>query len=389
MRLFRALIVLILIITSSFFGSTAAAQDQNPVFEVEAQAAVLLDFASNQILYSQNGRAEHVPASLVKIMTMYVAQDQISRGRVKLEDTTTVGETPWRQTGSKMFLEPGEVVTIEQLLKGIAVVSGNDACVALAEALAGSESLYVQWMNDKAAALGLELKFVDVHGLSSENSITAEDAARLVWFYLKEHPQAVEYHQQLSFAYQPRSSKSPIVQNNRNGLLHSFEGADGLKTGHLEAAGYNLIGTAVQNNRRLIAVVLGAASEGAREREAAKLLTYGYRNFDLINISPLLEERSAAVLKGRRRTVPLAVKEALIAVPKGVEQDVKVGIQTRRLEAPVQKGAQVGMLSIFVKDELLKEVPLLAAEEVPRGNIWRIFWDSVISFFQNLIRKRR
>ncbi|NMA62092.1 MAG: D-alanyl-D-alanine carboxypeptidase [Firmicutes bacterium] len=386
MKRFQIGLILILVFILSF-STLGFAQLAQP-FEVEATSALLLDFESGQVLFSQNGQSPHVPASLVKIMTMYVAFDQIAMGKISLDDTTRVSERPWRMTGSKMFLEPNEVVTIDQLLTGIAVVSGNDACVALAEALAGSEALYVQWMNEKAESLGLDLYFVDVHGLSDENKITAEAIAYLVQNYLRDYPEAIKYHQQESFSYQPRSSKTPIVQPNRNGLLRSFEGADGLKTGHLQVAGYNLVGTAVQNNRRLISVVLGATSEASRERETAKLLNYGYRSFDLVNISRLLEDKTTKVYKGKQKGVGMYITEPIITVPKGVQKSVSVSIQTKNLEAPVLKGTQVGVLSIFLGEELTKQVPLLASEEVPRGNLWRVMWDSVILFFQDLIKKR-
>ncbi len=388
MKPFRLKLTIIIGLLLIFSGLAAAESSPAPSFEVEAEAAVLLDFSSGQILYSQNAGAEHVPASLGKIMTMYIALDQISAGRAALADTVTVGEGPWRMAGSKMFLEPGETVSLGQLLQGVAVVSGNDACLALAEALAGTEALYVQWMNDKARALGLNLQFVDVHGLSAENRVTAEDIALLVRSYLREHPEAIDYHQQPSFSYHPRSSKNPIVQNNRNGLLRTYEGADGLKTGHLEAAGYNLVGTASRGGRRLIAVVLGAASEAAREREAAKLLDFGYRGVDLVDISRLLEDTSVKVYKGRRREVAVKIAEPLISVPKGIEKDVRVGIQTQEMEAPLAKGAEVGTLTIFIGEEVVKQVPLAAAEEIPRGNLWRVLWDSIILFFQNLVRRR-
>lgn len=367
--------------------SFALAQ-QAPALDISSQAAVLLDFQSGQVLYSKNGQEPRVPASLVKIMTMYVALDQVKAGRISLNDTVVVSERAWRMIGSRMFLEPNEVVTIEQLLLGIAVVSGNDACVALAEGIAGSEAAFVQLMNDKARSLNLPLHFVDVHGLSPDNEVTAEAVALLVRAYLAEHPEAVRFHQELSFSYQPRSSRNPIVQYNRNGLLRTFEGADGLKTGHLEAAGYNLVATAVQNNRRLIAVVLGADSEAKREQEAAALLTYGYRNFDLVNIAPLLSDKTTRVFKGEQSQVGLMVQEPIIAVPKRVGTTVSVGIQAKEVEAPVQKGDQVGVLSIYLQDELVKQVPLLAAEEVERGSWFKIMWDNLARFLRDLIRRR-
>ena len=386
MKFLHTGLILIMVFLICFSGISLA-QAVQP-FELEARSAVLLDHESGQILFSQNAQTPHVPASLVKIMTMYVAFDQINAGRINLGDTTTVSERAWRMTGSRMFLEPNEVVTIEQLLTGIAVVSGNDACVALAEALAGTEAVYVQWMNEKANELGLNLHFVDVHGLSAENLITAEGIASLVRSYLKSYPEAIQYHQQMSFSYQPRSSKTPIVQANRNGLLRTYDGADGLKTGHLQSAGYNLVGTAVQNNRRLIGVVLGASSESKREQEMATLLNYGYRNFDLVNISRLLEDKTTRVIKGRQSQVGMIISEPIVAVPKGIEKSVSVAIQTKDLEAPVQKGAQVGVLSIYVQEQLVKQVPLLAANEVERGSWLKILWDNITRFFSDLIRKR-
>lgn len=379
-------LILIMFLLLAFFDTTLA--QQVLPFEVEANSAVLMDFESGQILFSQNGEVSHVPASLVKIMTMYVAFDEISSGRANLQDTTTVSEAAWRMTGSKMFLEPREVVTLEQLITGIAVVSGNDACVALAEALAGSEEMFVARMNDKAKSLNLDLHFVDVHGLSPENRITAEGIAVLVQHYLREHPEAIEYHKQLSFSYQPRSSRQPIVQTNRNGLLRSYEGADGLKTGHLQTAGFNLVGTAVQNNRRLIGVILGAPSEAKREQEMTTLLNHGYRNFDLVNISRLLEDKTARVHKGKQSQVGMTIAEPIITVPKGIEKSVSVGIQAKELEAPVDAGSQVGVLSIYVEGQLTKQVPLLASEDVARGSWYQVMWDTIKRFFQDLIRRK-
>lgn len=381
----KALIVYLILLF--VFPQTTLAQ-QAPALDVSAPVAVLMDFQSGQILFSKNGQEPRVPASLVKIMTMYVAMDQIKAGLVSLDDTVVVSENAWRMIGSRMFLEPQEVVTIEQLLLGISVVSGNDACVALAEGIAGSEAAFVQMMNEKARALGLPLKFTDVHGLSESNEITAEGIARLVRAYLTDHPEAIRFHRELTFSYQPRSSKTPIVQYNRNGLLRTYEGADGMKTGHLQAAGFNLVATAVQNNRRLIAVVLGAENETKREQDAAALLNYGYRNFDLVNIAPLISEKTARVFKGKQSEVHVTVAEPIISVPKGVGATVSVGIQTREVEAPVSQGSEVGVLSIYLQGELVKQVPLLAAEEVERGSWVKILWDNLVMFLRDLIRKR-
>lgn len=376
--------VLVFFVLIFIFSGIASAS-----FAIDAVQAVLLDYDSGQILFSQNGDKEHVPASLVKVMTIYVALDLIAQGRAALEDTTTITEDAWRMVGSRMFLEPGEVVSLEELLYGVAVVSGNDACVALAQALAGSQELYVEWMNEKAQALDLDLLFTDVHGLADTNCITAEDMAFLVRSYLKDHPEALSYHREPFFAYQPRSAKSPIQQSNRNGLLRTFEGADGLKTGHLQSAGYNLVGTALQNNRRLISVILGAESESRREEETAKLLSYGFRSFDLMDISRFLQDRHITVYKGRQRKVSLAAAEPFVTLPAGIGEGVSVSIQAKHVEAPIKKGAEVGVFKVLLDGEVIKEAPLLAGEDVARGGFFRVAWDSLVLFFKELFKKQR
>lgn len=380
------LLISIFLIVTLITVPTAAAQDAPP-FDVDAAAAVLLDYDSGQILYSKNGSEERIPASLVKVMTMFIAMDHLKSGRISLQDTTRVSENAWRMTGSQMFLEVGETVTIEQLLYGIAVVSGNDACVALAEALAGSTEVFVQWMNQKAAELGLSMRFVDVHGLSEENRMTPKDMAYLTRAYIRTHPEALVYHKERSFAYQPRSQKQPIVQYNRNGLLTSFEGADGLKTGHLSAAGYNLVATAKQGERRLIAVVMGGKSERGREAVAAELLNYGFRSFDLVDTRKLTAETAVKVYKGKQRTVKVVAEEPLITVPQGTATGLEVSVQLKNMTAPVAKGENVGALTVWYEGEVIKQTPLVAAEEVPVGGFWRVFWDSIVLFMRNLVRR--
>ena len=364
----------------------AALAQQASAPEISAQAAVLLDFQSGQILYSKDGQKAHVPASLVKIMTMYVALDQVKAGRVSLSDTVVVSES----------LEHDRLADVPGTKRGRHCRTAahrnrgrfGQRRLPLGGGIAGAEAAYVQLMNAKAEALGLPMRFVDVHGLSDQNSVTAEAVARLARAYLIDHPEAIRFHQQVSFSYQPRSAKTPIVQYNRNGLLRSYEGADGLKTGQLEAAGYNLVATAVQNNRRLIAVILGSDSETKREQEAAALLNYGYRGYDLVNLAPLLEGKTARVFKGKQSQVGLMVEEPVISVPKGVGATMSVAIQTKDLEAPVQKGTEVGVLSIYLQEQLVKQVPLLAGEDVARGNLFKVLWDNVSWFLRNLIRRR-
>jgi len=304
-----------------------------------------------------------------------------------LDSIVTVSENAWRMGGSQMFLEVGDQVKIEDLLFGIATVSGNDACVAIDEALAGTEDLFVQWMNDKARSLGLNLHFVDVHGLSDANQITALDFALLVSHYLHDHPQALRYHSQRSFSYKPRSSANPIVQSNRNGLLKSYEGADGLKTGYLSKAGYNLVATAERDGRRLIAVVLGADSETRREQEATKILDYGFRSFELVKTEQLLDVSQARVYKGRAKNVSLTTGDASVTVLRGKQAQLQVETQIDSLEAPIKAGDQVGKMKVYLGEELLKEVSIVAENTVERGSWFTVLIDSIVLFFKSLFKQ--
>lgn len=379
---FKIVGLLLLSIVLTF--GTVSAQD----FSIEAEIGLLYDFDSQQILFSQNGDQEWIPASLVKIMTMYIAMDRISEGDIALTDTIVVSEKSWQMGGSQMFLEVGDEVIVEDLLYGIAVVSGNDACVSIAEALAGSEQLFVKWMNDKAAELGLQgTTFTDVHGLSENNRITASDAAVLVNNYLHDHIDVLKYHSARSFGYQPRSSKQPIIQPNRNGLLLSYDGADGLKTGFLSKAGYNLIATAQQNDRRLVAIVLGAQSESKREAEAIKLLNYGFRSFETISTKGLVgEENQVRVYKGQQKNVGISPALENITVPRGSRNNITSRIQYESsLQAPLAAGDQVGELIILEGEKTIKRVPLLATESIERGNLFRVIVDAIIMFFSQLI----
>ncbi|HOB08405.1 MAG: D-alanyl-D-alanine carboxypeptidase family protein [Limnochordia bacterium] len=378
----RSRFVTLLIAVFLSIGCFSPVLAQN--FAVDAEIGLLYDFDSEQVLFAQDADKPWTPASLVKVMTLFVAFDRIKSENIDLNSQVTVSERAWQMGGSQMFLEVGDKVTFDDLLRGIAVVSGNDACVAIAEALAGTEELYVQWMNSKAEELGLNLHFVDVHGLSDANQITALDFAKLVKAYLTDHPQALEYHSQLSFSYQPRSSRNPIVQANRNGLLKSYEGADGLKTGHLSSAGYNLVATAERDGRRLVAVILGATSEAKREQEAAKALDYGFRSFESVSVDQLLPQTQARVYKGRSDYVALTTDGARVTVLKGSRDKLSVDAKIEVLQAPIAIGEKVGTLTVYLNGEVLKEAPLFAAGSVERGNWFTILVDSIVLFFKKL-----
>ncbi len=377
LRLFSALVLLLIILPLA--GGVSA---QN--FAVDAGVGLLYDFESQQVLFHQNADEEWIPASLVKVMTMYVAFDRIAIENLSFDSEITVSEKAWRMGGSQMFLEVGDRVTLDQLLYGIAVVSGNDACVAIAEALAGTEELFVQWMNNKSEELGLDLHFVDVHGLSENNSINARDFAILVKNYLEDYPEALAYHSALSFGYQPRSSSTPIFQSNRNGLLRTYDGTDGLKTGYLGKAGYNLVVTAQREDRRLIAIVLGADSESKREQEVIKLLDYGFRSFETVSANQLLPSDSERIYKGRSDYVALTTNDASVTVLRGNSNRLSAEINVDRVEAPIEAGEEIGTLTIYYDGEVEKEIPLFAAETVERGSWFTVLVDSFVLFFKKI-----
>jgi D-alanyl-D-alanine carboxypeptidase (penicillin-binding protein 5/6) len=245
-----------------------------------AKAAVLMDALTGQILYEQNPQLKLGPASFVKILTLYLVFDALRAGQLKMDDMVTVSERAWRIQGSKMFIKVGDRVKVEDLLKGIAVSSGNDACIAIAEHIAGTEDVFVSKMNEKALSLGLkESRFVNSHGMPAEGQMTtAMDMAILAKRYMADHPEAMPLHSTAEFEY------NKIKQGNRNTLLNKG-GVDGLKTGHIEESGYHLLATAKRDNQRMIAVVMGCDKMSTRAREALKLLEHGFRNFSTVEAS--------------------------------------------------------------------------------------------------------
>jgi len=272
---FLARFVFLIVLTSTVLTGSWSGALGEVRFQVNAKSAALFDCNTKQFLLEQNGDEKIEPASFTKLMTLYLAQDGLKDGIITLDDQVLVSRKAWTTGGSKMFIEVGKRVRLEDLLKGIAVVSGNDACVALGEHLAGKEEVFVEEMNRKAEKLGLvNTVFKTPHGLSAEGQFTtAHDMALLADHYIKDYPHVLNIHSIIEFTY------NNITQPNRNRLLKLDAGVDGLKTGHVETAGYHLIATAQKEARRFIAVVMGAASWDDRENEVLRLLNYGSRNF--------------------------------------------------------------------------------------------------------------
>jgi len=341
------------------------------LFYVKAKSAALFDFNTEQFLLEQNAEEKIEPASFTKLMTLYLVQDALKDGIIALDDQVPVSRKAWGTEGSRMFIEAGKKVLLEDLLKGIAVASGNDACVAVAEYIAGKEEVFVDEMNRKVRDLGLKnTVFKNSHGLPAEGQYTtAHDMALLAYHYIKDYPQVISLHSITEFTY------NNITQSNRNRLLRMDVGVDGLKTGHVKSAGYHLIATAKREGRRLIAVVMGAKSWEDRENEALRLLNYGFRNFVIKKVLKKGEViKSVPVKEGKYDTVDLIAQEGVtLSVPRRDKDSLKlIEVISSQIIAPVSKGEVLGKVVVKIGDKTIREVNLLAKDSVPKG--WQAYW---------------
>lgn len=360
-RVLFFMVVFFVVLTAD--GMTGVCQEN---FPVNAKAAALLDFNSGQFLLEKNADEKIEPASFTKVMTLYVVQDGLKSGAIKLKDMVTISERAWSMGGSQMYLKVGTQEPLDVLLKGIVVVSANDACVAVAEHMSGKVEVFVEEMNRKARELGLtNTTFVNVHGLPADGQVTsARDMAILASHYIKDYPQVLNLHSMQEFTY------NNITQRNRNGLLKMNVGVDGLKTGYIKTSGYHLLATAQREGRRLIAVVMGAEKPKIREAEALNLLNYGFRNFILIEV---LKKGGAVktipVKGGKFDTVELIAQDSvIITVPVREKESVKTTESIpAQIAAPIKKGAVVGKVTVEVGGKQTRQVNVLAKNDVPRG----------------------
>lgn len=359
---------------------------------VQAKAALLVDAATGQVLFSQNADEPIPPASLAKIMTLDLVFHELEAKRLTLDQKVTVSEAAWRlsvQAGrggpSAMFLGLGEQVTIKDLIRGVAVASGNDASTVLAEAVAGSEEAFVRRMNEHAREIGMKnSRFSSSHGLpGGEQYVTARDMATLALHVLREHPEILDYTREKYFRW-----KNFAPQPNYNTLVFRDGRVDGLKTGHTAEAGYHLVATSRDGDRRLVSVVLAAGSNEQRVRESQRLLDYGFNQFTNVTV-PFGEggRRRLPVFKGATREVEVVpAAPPVVTVPKDAAGKVKVEEQLDQpLVAPLPKGAPVGTLVIRGPDgKELRRVALVTATEVPRGGFFRVLIDNLRLLLRNL-----
>ncbi len=332
----------------------------------DAQSAVLMDPRSGQILFEQNPNTRIPPASFAKILTLYLALDAIRAGQLKMEDMVTVSEKAWRMQGSKMFVKVGERVKVEDLLKGIAISSGNDACVALAEHLAGSEEAFVSKMNEKARLIGMkDSQFKNSHGMPAEGQYTtAMDMVLLARRYIQDHPEALAYHSTTEYEY------NKIRQYNRNTLLLKNIGVDGLKTGHVEEAGFHLLATAKRDGQRLIAAVMGCDKMRKRAQEAQALLEYGFKNFSTVEaVKKGAPFGPVRVKRGKESKIALiAAEDGWVTVSKGKESQISVTPELPQVvTAPIQKNQIIAKALIQNEGKVLREVNLVAPVDVGKS----------------------
>jgi D-alanyl-D-alanine carboxypeptidase (penicillin-binding protein 5/6) len=348
----------------------AAAAVSPPPFELKARAAVLMNALSGQILFEQNPEMRIAPASLAKLMTLYIALDAISNRHASLTDDVRISEQSWRTGGSKMFVEVGKTIPLATLLQGIAVVSGNDACAAVAEYIAGSEEAFVDKMNRKAAELGLNnTAFRDSNGLTDENQYTtARDLARLACSYIKDHPEGLKLHSTKEMNY------GGITQRNRNGLLWLDGSIDGLKTGYISSAGYHLIATACRDGDRYIAVVLGAGNHTDRENAALKLLNYGFKNFTtqqaVVANMPLAK---TSVWKGVSNEVAIGVLQTVfLTTMRDSKHELKIENDCpAKVFAPISLHQALGQARVIVDGSELARLPVVALEAVEKAGFFK------------------
>ena len=369
------------------YVATQAVAAVPPAPKLPADAYFLMDATTGQVLVDHNGDLSLPPASLTKIMTSYVLAEEVDAGRASLDDMIKVSRNAWSQNpafrgSSLMWIEPGKPVSLADLERGVVISSGNDASVAVAEHLAGTESSFVDVMNQLGAELGLDnTVYRNPHGLPHpEHRTTARDLATLSVALINGHPEHYKIYKEQSFTY------NGIKQYNRNSLLRSDASVDGLKTGYTSEAGYGLVASAQREDMRLVSVVLGSASKRTRASENSSLLNYGFRFFQ--NLRPLSAEVTLVeprVWKGATESLHAGVLESVVlTVPRErTTADINLKVNDQ-LEAPLSRGDVIGNVQVVRGGEVLFETPLLVLEDVPSAGFFKRLMDALILWFQNL-----
>ena len=347
---------------------------------IAAKSYLLTDFYSNQVLVGQNIDERIEPASLTKLMTAYLTFAALKQKQISLEQTLPVSTRAWRAEGSRMFIEPGKPVKVDELIHGMVVQSGNDACIALAEGIAGSEEAFTQMMNSQAQHLGMKnTHFMNSTGLPHpQHYSTAHDLSLLAAAIIRDFPEYYPLYSIKEYKY------NNILQVNRNRLLWTDPHVDGMKTGYTENSGYCLISTAKRGSRRLIAVALGTASDSARAIESQKLLNYGFQFYDTLHLYAKGQAVTTfAVWKGAENSVKAGFAEDVyLSIPKGQSKRLNAAMESRQpLIAPISAGQKVGVIKLTLDAKPVAEYPVIALENIELANILGRGWDSLRLLF--------
>lgn len=371
------------LLTCSLFLSLAhAASAPVPIPPtLDAKSYILIDFDSGKVLVERNADERIAPASITKIMTAYLVYKSLAEGQINLEDEVSVSEKAWRMEGSRMFIEVGKHVKVSDLLMGMIVQSGNDASVALAEHVAGSEEAFAHMMNAEAQSMDLKnTHFLNATGLPHpDHYTTARDIALLARQLIHDFPDQYYRYSERKFTY------NDITQPNRNALLWRDSSVDGLKTGYTETAGYCLVSSAKRDGMRLISVVMGTQSNNARIAHSKSLLTYGFRFFETHKLYSAGESLTKTrVWKGELDQLPLGLTEDLyVTIPRGQYSSLDVATELDvQIDAPVQKDKAYGDIVITLNDQPIDKKPLIALQSVAEGGIWQQAMDTVLLWFE-------
>ncbi len=375
LKIFKSL----LLVSFAFVVTTSyAAITPNPTApKVAAKSYILQDFASGRVLAEHDADLRLPPASITKLMTAYVVSHELEAGNIALTDDVLISEKAWRMVGSRSFIEVNTKVPVEVLLRGMIIQSGNDAAVALAEHIAGSEETFAQMMNQYAQQLGMfNTNYRNATGLpASDHYTTARDIAILSAAIIRDFPEEYKWYAEKEYTY------NGITQHNRNKLLWRDSSVDGLKTGHTEEAGYCLAASAQRSGMRLISVVLGTRSENARAQETQKLFNYGFRFFETHDLYKAQDKISdIKVWKGADKQVDLGLAQSLaVTVPRGRYKELVATTNVKQpVIAPIAAGEPLGEVEIRLGDELIAKQPLIALESVDDGSWWRQLLDTIL-----------
>lgn len=375
----RSLLLAMVIILPAQAASLIPAPPQ-----VAARAYMVMDADTGKVIMSSREAERFPPASLTKMMTSYIIAAELAKGNISKSDLVPVSVKAWRSPGSRMFIQEGTQVLLSDLLKGIIIQSGNDASVAMAEYIAGSEAAFADLMNQHAGLLGMQNShFMNATGLPAEDHYaSAEDLALLARAIIQDYPEHYGIYSEKYFTY------NKIRQPNRNKLLWRDNSVDGLKTGHTDAAGFCLVSSAKREGMRLISVVMGTSSEEARAQESQKLLAYAFRYFrthKLYDAGQVLE--TTKVWAGEQDQLKLGLTEELaVTIPRGQSEQLKAVLDLDKvISAPVTKGQAFGMAKVMLNDQVVAEVPVVALEAIEEAGLLKRIWDAIALFFYNLI----